>query len=95
MFSCDPRLAILDDYHRSADPPSVTSNVDCLLVMVYVDPYEFVDLSCSPQCSEIVHETRGIAGDADDRTVYVNDKGSGGIDFCACCKRNIWRPNDQ
>ena len=86
MFCCNPRFTILDDYHWSTDPPPITGNVNCLLVVVDVDPYEFVDLSRSPQFSEIVDETSRIAGNADDGAVYVNDEGSGGIDFRACCK---------
>ena len=84
MFCCDPRLTVLDDYHRSTDPPSITGNVDRLLVVVNVDPYKFVDLPCTPQFSEIVNETSRMAGDADDGAIYVNDEGSGGIDFRAC-----------
>ena len=63
--------------------------------MVDVDPYKFVDVSCSPQLSEIVDETGRIAGNADDGAVYVNDEGSGGIDLRPCRKRNIWRPSSQ
>lgn len=95
MFRCNPRFSVFDDYHWPTDPPPITGNVNRLLVMVDVDPYEFVDLSRSPQFSKIVDETSGIAGDADDGPVYVNNEGAGGIDFRACCKRNIWRPSVQ
>ena len=92
MFCCNARFAFLDDYHWPTDPPPITGNVNDFLMVVDVDPHEFIDLSCSPQSSEIVDETSRIAGDADNRTVNVDDEGSGGIDLRACPKQDIWRP---
>ena len=86
MFRLNPRFPILDDDHWSTDPPAITGNMNCLLVVVDVHPDEFIDLSCSPKFSEIVNETSRIASDADDGTVDVDNEGSRGIDLRSCCK---------
>ena len=76
MFCLDPRFAILDDDHRSTDPPAITGNMDGFLVVVDVHPDEFIDLPGSPKFSEIIDETSCKAGNADDGTVDVDYEGS-------------------
>jgi len=81
MFCLDPRFTIINDDHRSADPPTVTGNMNCLLVMVDVHPDEFIDLPCSPELSEVIDKTSRVASNTDDGAVDVNNEGSGGIDL--------------
>jgi hypothetical protein len=92
VFRLDPRFAVLDDNRRSTDPPSVTGNMNCLLVMIDVHTHEFIDFPCSPKFSKIVDKTSRIASDANDRAIDVNSEGSRRIDLRSCRKRNIWRP---
>ena len=93
MFRSDPRLAVLDDDHWPTDPPAITGNMNRLLMMVDVDPYEFIDLPCSPQFSKFMDETGGVAGDANDGAVDVNYECPRGINLRSCCKRDVWRPS--
>lgn len=95
MVCLDPRLAVLDDDHRSTDPPAVAGNMNCLLVVIDVHPNKFIDLPCSPQFSEIIDKTSCVAGDADDRAVNMNNEGSRGIYLRSCRERNVWRGSDQ
>ena len=84
-----PRFAILDDDHRSTDPPTITSDMNRLLVMVDIYPNKFIDLPGSPKFSEIKDETSRIAGDADDGAIDVNNESPRGIDLRSCRKRNV------
>lgn len=85
VFCFDPRSAPLDYDHWSADPPAITGNVNCLLVMVDVGPYELVDLPCSPQLPEIADKASCITGDANDGAIDMNDEGSRRIDLRPRC----------
>jgi hypothetical protein len=89
VFCRDPRFTVLDDDHRPTDPPAITRNMNRLLVMVDVDPDEFIDLSCPPQLSEFIDETGRIASDADYGAVDMNYEGPWGINFRSCCKRDV------
>ena len=86
VFCLDPRFAILDDDHWSADSPTITGNMYCLLVMVDVHPDEFIDLSCSPELPEVIDETSRVTGNTDDGAIDMNNEGSRGIDLCPCCE---------
>ena len=75
MLCPNPGLSVLNDDHWSTDPPTITGNMNCLLVVVDVHTNEFINLPRPPQFSKIINKASRIAGDANDRAVDVNNEG--------------------
>ena len=95
VFARDARLSILHDNHGPANAPTITGNVHCPMVVVYVHTHELAETSCTSQPPETGNKSSGIPSKSDDAAVNVNNKCPRTVDFGTRRETDVYRNNKQ